>query len=432
MSIPPLLIRGARLIDPLEGTDTIGDLLAVDGIIKARGRVSGTPDGVVVVEATGLCLAPGLVDLRAATREPGAEHKESIATLSEAAVAGGVTTLALLPETDPVIEDPALVQFLIDEGESVGLCRMLPYAALTQGLKGEQITEMGLLTQAGAAGFTDGHRPVASAAVMRRALAYAKAFGGVIFNHPEEPTLARLGMVTEGELATRLGLPAIPAVAETMMVERDLHLVRLTGGRYHAGPITTAGAVAAIRRAKDEGLAVTADTAIHYLTLTDAAVEDYRTYAKVSPPLRCEADRQAVIAAVADGTLDAISSDHQPHDRDSKRLPFPPAEAGVIGVETMLAVALELVRDGHMSLPRLISRMSAGPARILGLEVGTLAPGCPADLVLFDPDRPWRIDHKKLRSKSKNSAFGGRLVPGRAVRTYFEGRLVYDLLDLGR
>jgi dihydroorotase len=419
----PLLFRGARLLDPAAGLDAVGDLLVVDGRIAEIGGRIEAPDATVI-DGTGACLAPGLVDMRVQLREPGAEHMENIATASRAAAAGGVTTMVALPNTEPPIDDAALVEFVARRSHEIGVVNIATYAMATRGGRGKELTEMGLLAAAGAVGFTDGTRAVSDALVMRRALAYARTFDLLVLQHPEEPSLAA-GAMNEGEIATRLGLPGIPTAAEAIMVERDLRLVELTGARLHVAHVSTADAIDAIRRAKARGLPVTCDTAPPYFALNETAIGDYRTFAKLSPPLRCEADRQAVVAALADGTIDAIASDHAPWDQDSKRLPFSSASFGIVGLETLLPLSLELVHNRHLSLLEALRRLTVGPAAILGLEAGTLRPGKPADLVVFDPDAAWRIDTDAFRSKSKNAPFDGRPVRGRVVRTIVDGREIF-------
>jgi len=427
-----LLFRAGRVIDPASASDRVEDVLVEHGVIVDRGvdllpgdLLGNPPPGVEVIDATGLCLAPGLVDMRAQLREPGEEHKENIASASAAAAAGGITTLACLANTEPVIDEPSLIELVARRGAEAGRVRLHAYGAITRGRAGKQLTEMGLMTAAGAVGFTDSPRSVADAAVLRRALGYARTFDQLILNHPEEPALAAGGAMTEGEIATRLGLPGIPAAAEVIQVERDLRLVELTGGRYHAGPLTTASAIEAVRAAKRRGLPVSADTAPHYFALNETAIGDYRTFTKVSPPLRSEWDRRAVVEGLRDGTIDAIASDHAPHDQESKRLPFHQAEFGMIGLETLLPLGLELVHNGFLSLAELVARVSTNPARILRRPGGTLAKGAAADLVLFDPAKPWRIDEKAFLSKSKNSPFDGRPVQGRVIGTWLAGRRVH-------
>ena len=421
-----LLFRRARLLDPESGLDACGDLLvegdriaAVGGDLAAAGREAET------VIADGLCLAPGLVDMRVQLREPGAEHMESIETAGRAAAAGGVTTMVALPNTDPSVDDVSVVEFLARRAREVKLAKIHTYAAATKAIAGRDLTEMGLLSANGALGFTDGVRAVADALVMRRVLAYARTFDLLVLQHPEEPSLACAGEVSEGEVATRLGLPAITPMAEVIMIERDLRLVEITGARYHVAHLSTAAGVEAVRRAKAQGLPVTCDTAPPYFALNETAIGDYRTFAKLSPPLRSEWDRRAVIEGLRDGTIDAIASDHAPWDQDSKRLPFSSAAYGIVGLETLLPLSLELYHNGHLGLLELIRRLTANPARILRLPVGRLAPGAPADLVLFDPDLSWQISTDDFRSKSKNAPFDGRPVQGRVRRTIVDGRTIF-------
>ncbi len=425
MSARPLLFRNARLLDPASNLDRRGDLLIEDGKIAALDPKIAAHDAESV-ECAGACLAPGLVDMRVELREPGAEHQESMNSGGLAAVAGGVTTLVMLPTTDPVIDDIALVEFVARRSRDVGLARIRTYAAATKGLKGRELTEMGLLAAAGAVAFTDAGRAIADATVMRRALSYARTFDLLVMQHPEEPSLAVGGMMNEGEVATRLGLAGITPAAEIIMVERDLRLVEATGGRLHIAHVSTEAAIDAIRRAKARGLPVTCDTAPHYFALNETAVGDYRTFAKVSPPLRSEWDRRAVVAGLKDGTIDAIASDHAPHDQESKRLPFASAASGIIGLETLLPLTLELYHNGHLSLLEALGAVTQRPADILGLPAGRLAVGAAADLVLFDLERPWRIDVDAFRSKSKNAPYDGRPVQGRVLRTLVAGRSVFS------
>jgi dihydroorotase len=421
-----LLFRGARLLDPESGLDAPGDLLVEgDRIAAVGGNLAAAARDAETVDADGLCLGPGLVDMRVQLREPGAEHMESIETGGQAAAAGGVTTMVALPNTDPPVDDVSVVEFLARRAREAKLAKIHTYAAATKGLRGRDLTEMGLLSANGALGFTDGVQAVADALVMRRVLAYARTFDLLVIQHPEEPSLARAGEVSEGEIATRLGLPAITPAAEVIMIERDSRLVEITGARYHAAHVSTAAGVEAIRRAKARGLQVTSDTAPPYFVLNETAIGDYRTFAKLSPPLRSEWDRRAVIEGLRDGTIDAIASDHAPWDQDSKRLPFSSAAYGVVGLETLLPLSLELYHNRHLGLLQLIQRLTWNPARILRLPVGRLAPGAPADLVLFDPDVSWRISTDEFRSKSKNAPFDGRPVQGRVRRTMVDGRTIF-------
>ncbi|WP_299626778.1 dihydroorotase [Pelagibius sp.] len=418
----------ARLLDPASGLDAPGALLAEDGRISDVGPrlfAEGVPEGIRTIDCAGACLAPGFVDMRVHIGEPGEEQKETMDSAGRAAAAGGVTSMVALPNTDPVIDDVAGVEYIARRAREEKRVKVYTYAAVTRGIEGRELTEFGLLGEYGAVAFTDGRTAIASARVMSRALSYAKTFGHLIVQHPEEPTLAG-GAMNGGELATRLGLPGIPAVAEVMMVERDLRLVELTGGRYHVAHVSTAAAVEAIKRAKARGLDVTCDTAPHYLTLNEIAVGDYRTFAKVSPPLRSEDDRRAIVEGLKDGTIDAIASDHSPHDQESKRLPFAIAEPGIVGLETLLPLALQLHHSDSMPLLDLLACLTVKPAKILGLEGGRLAKGAAADLVIFDLNRAWRIDPDRFESKSKNSPFEGLPVQGRVRRTVVDGRTLFE------
>lgn len=418
----------ARLLDPASGLDGKGALLT-DGETIADVGIGlfsgGVPSDAQVVDCQGACLSPGLVDMRVQLREPGEEHKETLRSAGESAVAGGVTSMVCLPNTHPVIDDVATVEFVARRARKSGLAKVYPYAAATKQLAGAELAEIGMLAEAGALAFTDGTKAIENAQVMRRALSYAATFGVMIIQHPEEPTLAENGAMNEGELASRLGLAGIPAAAEAIMLERDIRLVALTGARYHAAHLSTADGIELVRRAKERGLPVTCDTAPPYFALNELAVSEYRTFSKLSPPLRSEADRQAVVAAIKDGVIDAIASDHAPQDQDSKRLPFAQAETGGVGLETLLPVTLELYHNRHLPLLKALELVSWAPARLLGLPLGQLRPGTAADLVVFDPDRAWRVDPEKFRSKSKNSPFDGRPVQGKVLRTVVDGRTVF-------
>ncbi len=418
----------ARLCDPKSALDSPGALLTENAAIADFGPglfADGVPDGISTVDCAGHVLAPGLVDMRVQLGEPGEEHKETTITASRAAAAGGVTTMACLPNTDPVIDDAALVEMVKQRGREAGLVNIRPYGAITKGLKGEAMSEMGLLAAAGAVAFTDATHAVASAVMMRRVLSYASTFDLLIVQHPAEPSLSAGGDMNAGEIAVRLGLQGIPGCAELIMIERDLRLFETTGGRYHVAHISTAAAVDAIRQAKARGLNVTCDTAPPYFALNETAVGEYRTFAKLSPPLRGESDREAIARGLKDGTIDAIASDHTPQDQESKRLPFHQAEPGSIGLETLLPVALELSHGGELGLLDVLRTMTVAPAELLGLDAGCLRKSGPADLVLFDPDRPWKIEEQDFQSKSKNSAFEGRPVQGMNLRTVVAGRDVF-------
>ena len=428
---PRTAFLNARLIDPASGLDQPGELLAESGQIVDFGpRLfdNGPPEGCIVVDCGGRYLAPGLVDMRVELGEPGNEHMETFGSGGQAAVAGGVTSMVALPNTEPVVDDVAGVEFVARRAREEKLAKIYTYAAVTVGLGGKEMTEIGLLKEYGAVGFTDGHQAIANAQVMHRALSYSRTFGAVILQHPAEPSLSG-GLMNAGELATRLGLAGISPLAEVIMVERDLRIVEMTGGRYHVSHVSAGETVEVIRRAKARGLNVTCDTAPQYFTLNELAVGDYRTFAKVSPPLRSEDDRVAVVQGLVDGTIDAIASDHSPHDQDSKRLPFALAAFGVVGLETLLPLSLALVHGGALDLRNLLAKVTCNPAQILDLPAGRIAKGWPADLVLFDRDKPWRIDADALRSKSKNSAFDGHVVQGRVLRTFVDGRTAFTIDD---
>lgn len=417
------LFTGVRILGA--GVDLQGDLLVRDGRIQDFGPSLGRPDGVDMVQEDGAVLIPGLVDMRAALGEPGFEYRETIASAAEAASAGGITTLAALPDTNPAIDDPALVYLLRMRGEATGSLTILPYAAVTRGCRGEELAELGLLREAGAVAFTDGSRAIGSSRLMRLALSYARGFGVRIVQHPEDPSLAAGGAATESEAATRLGLPAIPAAAEAILVMRDIRLAALTGGAVHFAHVSTAEALALIRRAKHDGLPVTCDTAPPYFDLNETAIGEFRTYAKLSPPLRKDDDRRAVVAALADGTIDAVASDHQPRDADDKRLPFAQAAPGGVGLATLLGVTLAQVHNGSIPLAQAVALLTDRPATLLGLDAGRIAKGAPADLCLFHPDRIWQVEAGCLPGKAQNTPFDGRALEGVVLGTWKAGRQVF-------
>jgi dihydroorotase len=419
------LLTNVRLLDPASGLDAPGALLIKDGLIADHGAHLGRPDGAIEIDGGGAVLCPGLVDMRAALGEPGYEYRETIASAAEAAAAGGITTLAALPDSLPAIDDPALVRLLRARGEETGSLTILPYGAITRGCRGEELAEIGLLGEAGAVGFTDGQRAVGNARMMRIALSYARGFGYRIIQHPEDPGLADGGAATEGELATRLGLPGIPLAAEEILVARDISLARLTGGSVHFAHVSTARALDLIRRAKDEGLNVSCDTAPPYFDLNETAIGDFRTYAKLSPPLRPDADRLAVAAALRDGTMDAVASDHQPRDADDKRFPFAQASAGGAGLATLLGVTLAQVHGSGLPLIDAIALLTSRPAALLSSGAGRLTKGAPADLCLFDLERIWRVEAGRLPGKAQNTPFDGRALEGRVVGTWKAGRRVF-------
>lgn len=418
----------AHVVDPASGLDGAAEILTSgEEILDVGAKLfdGKPPADVQVLDCEGMCLAPGLVDMRVQLREPGEEHKESLKSAAEAAVAGGVTTMVCLPNTNPVVDDEPTLEFVARRARLLALTKVYCYGAVTKGLQGKELAEMGLLAKAGALAFTDATKAVADAQVMRRALQYAATFGLLIIQHPEEPTLAT-GVMNAGEIATRMGLSGIPREAEIIMLERDIRLTAMTGGRYHAAHISTSDSVEIIARAKRQGLNVTCDTAPFYFSLNEFAVGDYRTFAKLSPPLRNEDDRKAIIEGLRSGVIDAIASDHAPHDQDSKRLPFPQAAFGGSGLETLLAVSLDLFHNDQMSLLEVIRRLTVAPAKLLGLEAGKLARGQKADMVLFNPNEGWKVIADKFKSKSKNSPFDGRPVQGRVLRTVIDGRTVFD------
>ena len=422
-----LVVRG-RIIDPASGVDGLGAVLVRGGLIadvSLGSGEAGVPDGAEILDEADGVVCPGLVDMRVTLGEPGFEYRETVATAAEAASAGGVTTVAALPDSRPAIDDPALVRLLRARGEETGRLTVLPYAAATRGCEGRELAELGLLREAGAVAFTDGARAIASARLMRLALSYARGFGAMIVQHPEEPSLAAGGAATEGELATRLGLAGIPAAAEAIQIARDLRLAEMAGGRIHFAHVSTEEGVRLIREAKARGIAVTCDTAPPYFDLNETAIGPYRTVAKLSPPLRAERDRQAVAAALHDGTIDAVASDHLPLDADDKRQPFAQASAGGTGLVTLLALVLTQVHGHGLALPRAIGLVTAGPARLLGAETGRLARGLPADLCVFQPERIWQVRAGTLPGRAQNTPFDGRALEGRVAATIKAGRVVF-------
>jgi dihydroorotase len=427
----PILLTNARIVDPSRDLDIDGDLLIADGVIRDARRgigAAGVPEGTEIIDCRGRVAAPGLVDMRAFVGEPGAEYRETFASASQAAAAGGVTTIVSQPDTSPAIDEPAMVDFVLRRARDTAIVHVHPMAALTKGIKGLEMTEIGLLKAAGAVAFTDGAKSVTNAQVMRRALIYARDFDALIVHHTEDPDLVGEGVMNEGEFAARLGLIGVPNTAETVILERDIRLVALAQSRYHAASVTCEDSLEVLRRAKDAGLPVTAATSINHLTLNEIDVGSYRTFCKVTPPLRREADRKALVAALACGLIDVVMSDHNPQDVETKRLPFAEAAPGAIGIETMLATSLRLVHSGDITLPALLNAMSTRPAALLGLAGGTLRPGSPADVVVFDPDTPWVLDPAELKSKCKNTPFDEARLLGRVVRTIVAGRTVFELV----
>ncbi len=425
----PILLANGRVVDPSRDLDIEGDVLIADGVIREAKRgihASGVPEGTEVIDCRGRVVAPGLVDMRAFVGEPGAEHRETLASASQAAAVGGVTTIVCQPDTTPVIDDPAIVDFVLRRARDTAIVHVHPMGALTKGLRGEELAEIGLLKAAGAVAFTDGATSVTNAQVMRRALTYARDFDALVVHHTEDPSLVGEGVMNEGEYAARLGLIGIPKAAETVMLERDMRLVTLTGGRYHAASVTAEESLEVLRRAKDAGTPVSAAASVNHLTLNENDVGSYRTFFKVAPPLRAENDRVALVEALAAGLIDVVMSDHNPQDVEVKRLPFAEAEPGAIGLETMLSAGLRLVHNDSLPLTTLIKAMSTRPAELLGLPCGTLKPGAPADVIVIDLDVPWVLDPDALKSKCKNTPFDEARLQGRVVRTIVGGRTVYE------
>jgi dihydroorotase len=424
--VRPILIRGGRVIDPSRNTDEVTDLFVADGKVQALGRDLGRPDDALVVEAAGKVVAPGLIDLHVHLREPGQEDVETVATGAMAAAAGGFSAVCAMPNTDPVTDNQAAVGFIVSQAQRAAKARVYPIGAVSLGQKGQQLAEFGELVGAGAVAVSDDGKPVASSHLMRTALEYARTFGIPVADHCEEPTLAAGGMMHEGLVSTRLGLKGIPAAAEEIMVARDILLAELTGGHVHLCHMSTRGSVALIRRAKEQGLRVTAEACPHHFTLTHEACEGYNTNAKMNPPLREPEDREAIRQGLRDGTIDVICTDHAPHHYDAKEREFDDAPNGIIGLETALGLAVtELVETGLLSLAGLVTRMSVMPARIFNLPGGTLAPGAPADVVVLDPVVGWTVQPEEFFSKSRNTPFAGRRLKGRAETTIVRGQVVF-------
>jgi dihydroorotase len=423
------VFHNARIVDPSRSIDEVGSVVVNGEKIEAAGTSAlnqGAPDSATIIDCTGKLIVPGLVDARVFIGEPGGEHRETIASASAAAAAGGVTSIVMMPDTEPTIDDIALVEFVLRTARETACVNVFPAAAITKGLSGREMTEFGLLRQAGAVGFTDGRHTIANPLVMRRALTYARDFGAVIAHETQDADLASAGVMNEGLYASWLGLPGIPREAELIPLERDLALARLTGGAYHAAKISTAMAADAVKRAKNDNANVTAGLAIHNLALNENDVGEYRTFFRLAPPLRAEEDRIAMIEALKNGTVDVVVSSHDPQDVDTKRLPFADAAAGAIGLETLLSATLRLYHNGDVPLLRLIDALSTAPARIFGLPGGTLRPGAVADLALVDLDMPWIVSEAGIRSRSKNTCFEGARLQGRILQTMVAGRTVFS------
>ncbi len=421
---PPFVISGARVIDPSSGRDGIFDVLVKNGRIAAIDKTIAK-DSVERIDATGLVLAPGLVDVLVKTGEPGAEQRETLRSAGKAAAAGGVTTLVISPQAEPAIDDPAMVDFILRRGKKRAAVHIVPAGGLTKGLGGDTLAEIGLMGEAGAVLFSNGDQAIGNAALMRNILTYAKGMDALVSTRPIEPDLSANGVMNAGDYASRLGLKGLPAVAEQIMVERDIALCEACGGRLLVDQLSTGAALDVVRRAKRRGVRVSCTVSIHHLTLNELDVGDYRTFARLSPPLRAESDRLALVAGLADGTIDAVVSGHDPRPAEEKRLPFAESTPGAIGLETLLSGALSLVHNDEAGLLDVMRVLTAGPAQMLGMSCGTITVGASADLVVFDPDKPWVCDASKLRSKSKNTPYDGRRMQGRTVMTFVQGVRVH-------
>ena len=419
------LFKNARLIDPVAGTVETGFLEIEDGRIVARGTGKAPKSDAETVDCNDKYLAPGIVDIGVKVSEPGERHKESFRSAGQAAAAGGVTTMVTRPDTLPAIDNPETLEFVTRRANEAAPVNVLPMAALTRGRQGRQMVEIGFMLDAGAVAFTDCDTVVQDNKVLSRCLTYARSLGALVIGHPQDPGLSKGAAVTSGKFASLKGLPYVSPMAERMGLDRDLALVEMTGVRYHADQITVARSLPPLERAKKNGLDVTAGVSIHHLALNELDVGDYRTFFKVKPPLRSEDDRKAMVAAVASGLIDIISSMHTPQDEESKRLPFEEAASGAVALETLLPAALRLYHSGELTLPQLFRALSLNPSKRLGLETGNLNVGAPADFVLFDPDLPFVLDRFKLKSKSKNTPFDGQRMQGKVLATYVGGKPVY-------
>jgi dihydroorotase len=424
----------ARIIDPASNRDEPGGLLVKDGLIADLGGHlrRNAPDGADVVDCKGHVLAPGLIDAQVFAGEPGFEHRETLKTASHAAAAGGVTTIVVMPDTNPVIDQVALVDFIQRRARDNALVHVQTMAAMTKGLAGEEMTEIGLLKRAGAVAFTNGKSTITNTRVMRNVLNYAKDFGALVVHHTEDPYLSGTAAMNSGEVAARLGLPGASKLAETIALERDVRLVEMTGGRYHAATISCEESLAVVRNAKARKLPVSCGVSINHLTLNENDIGPYRTFFKVRPPLRKDEDRAAMVRGVASGDIDIIVSSHDPQDADTKRRPFAEAADGAVGLETLLPAALRLVHAGDISLMAMLKALTINPARLLGLHSGRLVKGAIADLVLFNLGEPWVINKDKLRSRSKNSPFDEAKMQGRVLRTVVAGQTVYEYAGVER
>lgn len=420
------LLKGARVIDPSQDTDTTGDVLIVDGHIAAVKDEIEISDAKVI-DLSGMIVTPGLIDMHAHFRDPGYEYKEDIESGSMSAAAGGFTAVACMPNTKPPIDNSALVQYVKSKASKAGKIKLLPIGCVSKGQEGKEIAEMGDMAQAGAVAFSDDGKPIADSALMRKAMVYASMFDKVIIDHCEDPFLFEGGQINEGYISTLLGLAGIPAAAEEIMVARNILIAREMGTRVHIAHVSTEGSLRLIRQAKSEGVKVSCEVTPHHLTLTEKAVMGYDTNAKVNPPLRTQSDIDALLEGLKDGTIDAIATDHAPHHMDEKDLEFDKAAFGMVGLETALGVILtHIVKEGVLSLNAAIEKMTFGPAKVLGLDMGTLKIGAPADITVIDPNRVWTVDKNKFFSKGRNTPFDGWRLTGKAVLTMVDGRIVYS------
>jgi len=422
-----ILLKGGRVVDPSQDLDSVLDVLLADGRVAEIGGALLAPETGRVIDCSGLVVTPGLIDVHVHLREPGGEHKETIATGARSAAAGGFTAVCAMPNTDPPIDEPAVVGFVVAEGRRAGAARVYPTGCISAGRKGERLALIGEMVEAGAVAITDDGSPVMDSGVMRLALLYSQAFGIPVADHPEDLTLAGTGSMNAGLIATRLGLPGKPNAAEDIHIARDLMLAELTGGHIHLQHCSTSFGVEMIRQAKARGVHVTAEASPHHLVLTEEAVEGYRTEAKMNPPLRTAADVEAVRAGLADGTLDIIATDHAPHHYDEKEAAFADAPNGIVGLETALGIILtRVVGEGVIDLPTMVERMSCQPARAFKLPGGTLAVGSVADVTVFDADATWTVDAKAFLSKSRNTPFDGWELTGKPCYTVVDGRVVWE------
>lgn len=423
----PLVIENARILDPETGTITDGAILCDNKKVAdiITGKAPGRPTDATIIDASGQIVAPGLIDMRVFTGEPGHEYRETLASASKAAAAGGVTSFVCMPDTTPAIDDGALVEFIMRHAKATANVKVLVAAAITKALEGKELTEFGLLKETGAVCFTDGRRSLGDTALLRSAFTYAANFDMPIVNHLEDKKLAGNGVMHEGLMATGLGLKAIPAIAETIPLERDLQIAALTGARYHAAQLSTAASVDIMARHRKANPSVSCGISINNLSLNENDIGSYRTFFKLSPPLRSEDDRKALVAGLAAGTIDIIHSGHDPQDVEVKRQPFAEAADGAVGLETMLAAALRLVHAGDIDLASLMRTMTINPAKILGLDSGRMQKGAPADLLLLDMDYPWVVEESILKSRSRNTVFEGARFSGKVMHTFVNGSEVH-------